>query len=38
MTKPKSATSSPVLILYSLDTDGRLPAAGFNATQTDLAK
>jgi len=38
MTKPKSATSSPVLILYSLDTDGRPPAAGFNATQTDLAK
>ena len=26
MTKPKSATSSPVLILYSLDTDvGRQP-------------
>ncbi len=38
MTKPKSATSSPVLILYSLDTDGRPPAASFNATQTDLAK
>ena len=36
MTKPKSATSSPVLILYSLDTDGRPPAASFNATQTDL--
>ena len=38
MTKPKSATSSPVLILYSLDTDDGLPAAGFNATPTDLAK
>jgi hypothetical protein len=38
MTKAKSATSSPVLILYSLNTDGRPPTAGFNATQTDLAK
>jgi hypothetical protein len=38
MTKPKSATSPPVLILYSLGTDGRPPAAGLNATLTDLAK
>ena len=38
MTKPKSATSPPVLILYGLDTDGRPRAAGFNAAQADLAK
>ena len=28
MTKPKSATSPPVLILYGLDADGRPRAAG----------
>ncbi len=28
MTKPKSATSPPILILYGLDTDGRPRAAG----------
>ena len=37
MTKPKSATSPPVLILYGLDTDGRPRAAVFNAAQADLA-
>jgi hypothetical protein len=37
MTKPKSATSPPILILYGLDTDGRPRAAVFNATQADLA-
>jgi hypothetical protein len=38
MTKPKSATSPPILILYGLDTDGRPRAAVFNAAQADLAK
>ena len=28
MTKPKSATSPPILILYGLDTNGRPRAAG----------
>ena len=37
MTKPKSATSPPILILYGLDTDGRPRAAVFNAAQADLA-
>ena len=37
MTKPKSATSPPILILYGLDTDGRPRAAAFNAAQADLA-
>ena len=38
MTKAKSATSPPVLVLYGLDADGRPRAAGFNAAQADLAK
>ena len=38
MTKAKSATSPPVLILYGLDADGRPRAAGFNAAQADLAQ
>ncbi|MGA3342866.1 MAG: hypothetical protein ABSD11_20315 [Methylocella sp.] len=38
MTKPKSATSPPVLVLYGLDADGRPRAAAFNAVQADLAK
>ena len=38
MTKPKSATSPLILILYGLDTDGRPRAAVFNAAQADLAK
>jgi len=37
MTKPKSATSPPIVILYGLDTDGRPRAAVFNAAQADLA-
>jgi hypothetical protein len=38
MTKPKSESSPSALIVYGLDADGRLRAAGFNAAQADLAK
>ena len=38
MTKPKSATSTPDLILYGLDANGRPRATGFAAAQADLAK
>jgi hypothetical protein len=38
MTKPKSATSPPVVMLYGLDAEGRPRAAGFNAAQADLAQ
>jgi hypothetical protein len=37
MTKPKSETSLPVLILYGLDANGQPRAAGFDAAQAGLA-
>jgi hypothetical protein len=37
MTKPKSETSPPVLILYGLDANEQPRAAGFDAAQADLA-
>ena len=38
MTKSKSETGRPLLIIYGLNAEARPRAAGFTAAQADLAK